>query len=69
MEQSKPRKTMAKTRIKKNYVCTWVGPRGGTRREKFFTKEARDKRADEQKAAGIKVETSVQTRLKVNVSK
>jgi uncharacterized membrane protein len=58
----------AKTRIKKNYVCTWTGTRGGQNEKKFFTKQARDDFAAGQKAAGFKhVKTRRQTALKPNV--
>ena len=59
-----------KTRIKKNYVAYWTGVRGGELSKKFFTKEAADKFAGDQKTAGFRhVKVRRQTALKVNVVK
>jgi hypothetical protein len=60
---------MANTRIKKNFVCEWKGVRGGIKMKKFFTKDARDDFAAQQKAAGFKgVKTKRQTAFKVDVA-
>lgn len=59
---------MAKTRVQKNFVLEWQGPRGGVKIKKFFTKEGRDAEAKTLKAAGTKgVKTRQQTLKKVGV--
>ena len=61
-------KPMAKTRIKKNYVVKWVGPRGGEKEQKFFTREGADKHALFLKTAKIKgVKVRRQTAFKPNI--
>jgi len=57
-----------RTRVKKNFVVSWTGVRGGEKQKKFFTKEGADKYASQMKLASFRhVKVRRQTRQKVAI--